>query len=141
MNEVIDMEKVTLETQSSENTEDIIGEIQSIVLLEKSKVTEQTIGGSEIHQCSLEARDDDDNSAEDKNENNNTRSEMFYKDAQQYWKTIPATIDGMLGGYSKINLTDIRGSQDFIKDVFKMKPSPNKNVALDCGAGMVSIHC
>lgn len=86
--------------------------------------------------------DDSDSITEDENENilnSTTRSETFYKDAQQYWKAIPATVDGMLGGFANISFTDIRGSQDFIKDVFKMKPAPNKNVALDCGAGMVQL--
>lgn len=147
MNGMIDMDNVTFEAQT-ETSQKTIGEIHPIVLLEKSKVTEETIGSNESHQCSLEetdqelVHDDDDNASEDENENtlNNARSDLFYKDAQQYWKQIPATIDGMLGGYSNINFTDIRGSQDFIKDVFKMKPSPNKNCALDCGAGMVSFN-
>lgn len=120
-------------------TEKLINEIQSIVLLEKSVVTTDN---ENPPQCNLATEQYDDNSdntaSEDENENTlNARSETFYKDAQQYWKAIPATVDGMLGGFASINFTDIRGSQDFLNKVFKMKPSPNKNVALDCGAGMM----
>lgn len=128
-----------------QNTEKIIDKIQSIILLEKDTVSEDIIDGNNLHQCISETKqilvDDNQNgdvSTDDENENtlNNTRAETFYKDAQQYWKQIPATIDGMLGGFSSINFTDIRGSQDFLKEIFKMKPSPNKNLVLDCGAGI-----
>lgn len=137
MNEVIDMENEGSDTRPK-NTEKIIDEIQNIVLIEKSKVSEDSIADNEIHQCDTTLDDHDVSTSEDENENDlhNIRSETFYKDAQQYWKAIPPTVDGMLGGFSSINFTDIRGSQDFLKEVFKMKPSPNKSIALDCGAGM-----
>ncbi|KAJ6632763.1 Alpha N-terminal protein methyltransferase 1 [Pseudolycoriella hygida] len=128
-----------------ETTEQIIDEIQNIHLLSESKVSQQTIGSNESLQCILETSQhvlDTDDGAEDENENLTQTRETFYKDAQQYWQTVPATVDGMLGGFSNINFTDIRGSQDFLKEIFKMKPSPNKNIALDCGAGIgrVSKH-
>ena len=44
----------------------------------------------------------------------------FYSDAEGYWKKIPATVDGMLGGYSHISSTDIAGSAQFIKQFIKV---------------------
>lgn len=70
------------------------------------------------------------------------QSETFYKNAQTYWSTIEPTVDGMLGGFSTISGIDIQGSSQFLKEIFKMKPSPNCERALDCGAGIgrVSKH-
>ena len=42
-------------------------------------------------------------------------TEAFYDDAKGYWEKIPATMDGMLGGFSHISPTDIDGSVKFIK--------------------------
>ncbi|XP_037025488.1 N-terminal Xaa-Pro-Lys N-methyltransferase 1-B [Bradysia coprophila] len=137
MNVAVEMENKTTVTQFP--SEEIIVDIQNIVLLQESKVTEETIGSQDDSAIATEDAESAESSTEDENENKLNlvqRSETFYKDARTYWKAIPATIDGMLGGYSNINVTDVRGSQDFLKDVFKMKPSPNKNVALDCGAGI-----
>ena len=41
--------------------------------------------------------------------------DKFYDDAKKYWETIPATVDGMLGGYSTISSVDIAGSAKFLK--------------------------
>ena len=38
----------------------------------------------------------------------------FYSIAENYWKTQPATVDGMLGGYENISDTDILQSQAFL---------------------------
>lgn len=129
-----------------QNTDKLIDQIQNIFLHEKSNIIDETIGENKINEDISETKqgmihDDEEKHviSEDENENKLTiRAEIFYKEAQQYWKTIPPTIDGMLGGFSNINITDIRGSQDFLKEIFKMKPSPNKNIALDCGAGIVA---
>jgi len=138
--------KATVQQIPPPNTEKIIDQIQSIFLLEESKVNEEIVSENEIDNCISEPIEEitndvdqeEDNFTEHENENtlNPTRAQSFYEDAQQYWKSIPPTIDGMLGGFSSIHFTDIRGSQDFIKEICKMKPSPNKNVALDCGAGI-----
>jgi len=60
----------------------------------------------------------------------------FYEDAQKYWDNIPATNDGMLGGFSHISKLDIGGSDTFLKLIFKMKNPPGHSRAVDCGAGI-----
>lgn len=64
------------------------------------------------------------------------KSPGFYENAQQYWSRIEPTIDGMLGGLSMIDSTDVNGSSRFLNELFKMKPSPGTSRALDCGAGI-----
>lgn len=44
----------------------------------------------------------------------------FYKNAESYWKSIPANLNGMLGGYERISNIDIRSSQLFIKDFLRV---------------------
>ena len=46
--------------------------------------------------------------------------ESFYGDAAQYWSSIPATVDGVLGGFGFISHTDIQGSIAFLKQLFKV---------------------
>lgn len=48
------------------------------------------------------------------------QSHEFYTDAAKYWENIPATVDGMLGGFGFISHTDIEGSQLFLKSLFKV---------------------
>lgn len=62
--------------------------------------------------------------------------DQFYEDAAHYWEKIPATIDGMLGGFGFISHIDIKGSNAFLEEVFQMKNPPGKHQALDCGAGI-----
>ncbi|XP_068905223.1 N-terminal Xaa-Pro-Lys N-methyltransferase 1-B [Tenebrio molitor] len=73
-------------------------------------------------------------------DSNNTTSveneEKFYTDAIHYWSSIPATIDGMLGGFGFISQTDIRDSKLLLKQLFNSKAPPGKDHALDCGAGI-----
>lgn len=64
------------------------------------------------------------------------QSPGFYTNAQQYWSRIEPTIDGMLGGLSIIDPTDVKGSSRFLTELFKTKPSPGTNRALDCGSGI-----
>lgn len=64
-------------------------------------------------------------------------SEDFYSQGKAYWETIPATIDGMLGGYSEISSTDIHSSHRLLKQFRENKESPLGRLrALDCGAGI-----
>lgn len=64
------------------------------------------------------------------------KSTGFYTNAQQYWSNIEPTLDGMLGGLSVIDTADVKGSSRFLNELFKMKPAPAANRALDCGAGI-----
>lgn len=61
----------------------------------------------------------------------------FYSNAEGYWRDVPPTVDGMLGGYGSISSTDINGSKAFLKKFLgdgEGKTSPG--CALDCGAGI-----
>ena len=46
---------------------------------------------------------------------NMTENDKLYDDAEAYWKTVPATVGGMLGGYGHISSTDVVGSKKFIR--------------------------
>lgn len=39
----------------------------------------------------------------------------FYSKAELYWKEVPPTVDGMLGGYGSISSIDINGSKKFLQ--------------------------
>ncbi|XP_026777370.3 N-terminal Xaa-Pro-Lys N-methyltransferase 1 isoform X1 [Pangasianodon hypophthalmus] len=61
----------------------------------------------------------------------------FYLKAEQYWKDIPPTVDGMLGGYGSISSIDINGSKKFLqKFLGEGKGKTRPGCALDCGAGI-----
>ncbi|XP_015112399.1 N-terminal Xaa-Pro-Lys N-methyltransferase 1 [Diachasma alloeum] len=72
----------------------------------------------------------------EKESDGNCDSKLFYSDAARYWEKVPATVDGMLGGFGFISHTDIDGSQAFLKSLFKLKNPPDKNYAVDCGSGI-----
>ncbi|XP_022064151.2 N-terminal Xaa-Pro-Lys N-methyltransferase 1 [Acanthochromis polyacanthus] len=61
----------------------------------------------------------------------------FYSNAEDYWREVPPTVDGMLGGYGSISSIDINGSKAFLQKFLgegEGKTSPG--CALDCGAGI-----
>lgn len=60
----------------------------------------------------------------------------FYAAGKQYWSDVPPTINGMLGGFAFISQSDIKGSKQFLKQLFQSKNPPGKACALDCGAGI-----
>jgi len=85
----------------------------------------------------------------------------WYGDAADYWKNIPATVNGMLGGYAHISPMDIKDSKKFLKSFLELpdecdEKTPSKvrriepsstndtsltgkiipSIALDCGAGI-----
>ncbi|KNC84390.1 hypothetical protein SARC_03383 [Sphaeroforma arctica JP610] len=60
----------------------------------------------------------------------------WYKKAKDYWENIPATVNGVLGGFSHISSVDIKGSQDFLKPLLSKLGKSGKISALDCGAGI-----
>ncbi|XP_060803357.1 N-terminal Xaa-Pro-Lys N-methyltransferase 1-like [Amyelois transitella] len=60
----------------------------------------------------------------------------FYTRAAFYWANVPATIDGILGGFGHISDIDIDGSKAFLREIFRFKNPPGRQLALDCGAGI-----
>uniref|UniRef100_A0A182M1H5 Alpha N-terminal protein methyltransferase 1 n=1 Tax=Anopheles culicifacies TaxID=139723 RepID=A0A182M1H5_9DIPT len=63
-------------------------------------------------------------------------SNSYYNNAKKYWSNVSPTVDGMLGGFGSISFIDIRGSEQFLKHLYKQKPAPGRKRALDCGAGI-----
>lgn len=61
---------------------------------------------------------------------------IFYKKAADYWSKIPATLEGVLGGFGFISKIDIDGSKQFLEQLFDLENPPQKKIALDCGAGI-----
>ncbi|XP_060107218.1 N-terminal Xaa-Pro-Lys N-methyltransferase 1 [Heteronotia binoei] len=70
--------------------------------------------------------------------NNVVEDELeFYSKAEKYWKDIPATVDGMLGGYGHISSIDINSSRKFLLRFIRDSPTKTGTArALDCGAGI-----
>ena len=65
-------------------------------------------------------------------------SRISQSDALVYWNEIPATANGMLGGYPQVSRIDLRGSLNFLAKLWRSTNSPNGRVgrAVDCGAGI-----
>lgn len=59
---------------------------------------------------------------------------VWYKKAREYWDNVPATVNGVLGGYSYVSTVDVQASQAFLAPLLKTQKKPW--VALDCGAGI-----
>ncbi|UYV63243.1 NTMT1 [Cordylochernes scorpioides] len=61
----------------------------------------------------------------------------FYSKGKEFWSKVPATIDGMLGGYSYVSITDVQASTRFLNEFFNNQKRPlGRGRALDCGAGI-----
>lgn len=61
----------------------------------------------------------------------------FYSNAEDYWRDVPPTVDGMLGGYGSISSIDIKGSKAFLlKFLGDGEGRTSAGCALDCGAGI-----
>lgn len=69
----------------------------------------------------------------------------------RYWSSVPATVNGMLGGYPQVSQIDLRGSSKFLAKVRRLLPSSSSTAAsdaschsslprlargVDCGAGI-----
>ncbi|XP_031766311.2 N-terminal Xaa-Pro-Lys N-methyltransferase 1-B-like [Galleria mellonella] len=65
-----------------------------------------------------------------------TMENKFYTRAACYWAKVPATIDGVLGGFGHISDIDIVGSRDFLNKIKELDKHPDSKLALDCGAGI-----
>ncbi|XP_068633469.1 alpha N-terminal protein methyltransferase 1-like [Battus philenor] len=60
----------------------------------------------------------------------------FYKKSASYWAKVPATVNGVLGGFGHISDIDINGSKVFLNDLLMLKDPFDTKTALDCGAGI-----
>lgn len=47
----------------------------------------------------------------------------FYSNAEDYWREVPPTVDGMLGGYGSISNIDINGSKAFLQKFLGVRNS------------------
>ncbi|KAF5402343.1 hypothetical protein PHET_04338 [Paragonimus heterotremus] len=56
----------------------------------------------------------------------------FYSNAKTYWSQVSPTVDGMLGGYSSLNVPDIEDSHLFLDEFGPVTTA----YALDCGSGI-----
>ncbi|XP_046901453.1 N-terminal Xaa-Pro-Lys N-methyltransferase 1 [Hypomesus transpacificus] len=62
---------------------------------------------------------------------------IFYAKAEEYWKDVAPTVDGMLGGYGSISDIDLNGSKKFLqKFLGEGEGKTGMGCALDCGAGI-----
>nr|XP_046146395.1 N-terminal Xaa-Pro-Lys N-methyltransferase 1 isoform X2 [Oncorhynchus gorbuscha] len=61
---------------------------------------------------------------------------VFYSKAENYWREVAPTVDGMLGGYGKISNIDIDGSKKFLQKFLGGEGKTGNGCALDCGAGI-----
>lgn len=59
-----------------------------------------------------------------------------YDKAHEYWAGIPATVDGVLGGFGFITEIDIECSLMFLNAIFGIENGPKPVRAIDCGAGI-----
>ena len=44
-----------------------------------------------------------------------------YDEADKYWSSVDASIDGMLGGFAAISPADLEGSGKLLKLLFKVR--------------------
>eukprot|EP00123_Amoebidium_parasiticum_P012266 comp21232_c1_seq1/m.28915 comp21232_c1_seq1/g.28915 ORF comp21232_c1_seq1/g.28915 comp21232_c1_seq1/m.28915 type:complete len:246 (-) comp21232_c1_seq1:302-1039(-) len=59
---------------------------------------------------------------------------IWYKKAEDYWQNVPATVNGVLGGYAYLSSIDLKSSKTFLKGFLQESTRPW--VAVDCGAGI-----
>lgn len=72
---------------------------------------------------------------------NKADSNINYNDAIEYWTSIPATVDGVLGGYGEetvVPAMDIVGSNHFLRKLrSRMVPEDRDNkIGIEMGAGI-----
>lgn len=71
----------------------------------------------------------------------NPNSRINYNDAISYWASVPASVDGVLGGFgdhTPVPKADIIGSATFLRKLqTRMEcPAPYKKLTIDMGAGI-----
>lgn len=60
---------------------------------------------------------------------------QFYSKAKTYWKQIPPTVDGMLGGYGHISNIDLSSSRKFLQRFLRVGRSDVHSRRRRCGSG------
>lgn len=69
----------------------------------------------------------------------------FYSKAEKYWKDVPATVDGMLGGYGHISSIDINSSRKFLQRFLRVgktgRGAPKALFLSRRGAGLFPQSC
>lgn len=63
---------------------------------------------------------------------------QFYSKAKTYWKEVPPTVDGMLGGYGHISAIDISSSRKFLQRFLRVGRSGVRSRRRGCGTGATS---
>ena len=67
---------------------------------------------------------------------------LWYKKGIDYWDTVDATDDGVLGGYGHVSSVDAKENAEFLRDtlgdVLEQRRAGTRGplVACDCGAGI-----
>lgn len=49
--------------------------------------------------------------------NDSKEDDSFYENAKIYWSKIPATVDGILGGFGFISKCDLESSEQFLQSL------------------------
>eukprot|EP01114_Cavostelium_apophysatum_P023318 TRINITY_DN8740_c0_g1_i1.p1 TRINITY_DN8740_c0_g1~~TRINITY_DN8740_c0_g1_i1.p1 ORF type:complete len:325 (-),score=47.61 TRINITY_DN8740_c0_g1_i1:561-1436(-) len=137
---------------SKKNTKETLIEPKSDTVSETSGSNEYTSGDAVIGSVKLDIQEKGSSTTgkkytsiddmwkqelSDYNEDN-LKEVSWYKNADEYWKQIDATVDGMLGGYERISIEDLKGSREFLKEFLDGKHgfTLGKGRAIDCGAGI-----
>ncbi|KAL9580455.1 MAG: hypothetical protein Q9212_004488 [Teloschistes hypoglaucus] len=66
-------------------------------------------------------------------------AQICQADALKYWNSIPATVNGMLGGFPHVSRIDLRGSSAFFEKLRRLhssRPPSQLQRGVDCGAGI-----
>ena len=65
-------------------------------------------------------------------------SRISHADTLKYWNSIPATADGIMGGFPHISRIDLRGSLSFLAKLRRGTSLPEGRLSrgVDCGAGI-----
>ncbi|XP_065902108.1 N-terminal Xaa-Pro-Lys N-methyltransferase 1-like [Dysidea avara] len=64
---------------------------------------------------------------------------QWYSNAAKYWEAVPATINGMLGGFADLTTRDVTASLDFLRPFLSVVGgggTVGTSYALDCGSGI-----
>jgi protein N-terminal methyltransferase len=68
-------------------------------------------------------------------------AQINHQDARNYWESIDADVNGMLGGFPYISKVDLQGSKNFLAKLgIGGKGKRKVERAVDCGAGLVTFH-